>query len=142
MNKIIVTGRLTKDGEVRTTDADLKIYNSSIAVNRPFKNKDGNYDADFFNFVLFKPHDNLLKYLKKGQAVLLEGRLQSRNYEDKDGNKKYVTEIIVSRIELTGSSGKSDTTQPAPDVEVPQNYSTEYSSDDSDIVLTDADLPF
>ena len=137
MNKIFVSGRLTKDGETRTTDADLKVYNSSIAVNRRIKNADGTYDADFFNFTLWRPSDNLLKYLKKGQAVLLEGRIQNRKYE-KDRETKTITEIIVDNLELIGSKKEENT---EPNVEVQQNTKTLYE-EDSDIELNDDDLPF
>lgn len=135
MNKIIVTGRLTKDGEVRTTDADIKVYNNSIAVNRRIKNVDGTHDADFFNFTLWKPSDNLLQYLKKGQAVLLEGRIQNRKYE-KDGENRTTTEIIVERIELTGDAKKEQSTEPVQEMKSKTDYQ------ENDIVLTDADLPF
>lgn len=138
MNKIIVSGRLTKDGEVRTTDADLKVYNSSIAVNRKIKNTDGSYDADFFNFTLWKPSDNLLQYLKKGQAVLLEGRIQTRKYE-KNGENRTATEIIVESLELIGSKKEENT---EPNVEVPQNTKTVYEDHNSDIEIEDDDLPF
>ena len=138
MNKIFISGRLTKDGEVRTTDADIKVYNSSVAVNRRIKNTDGTYDADFFNITLWKPSDNLIKYLKKGQGVLIEGRVQNRKYE-KDGENRTITEIIVENLELIGSKKEENT---EPNVEVPQNTKTVYEDHNSDIEIEDDDLPF
>lgn len=136
MNRIEITGRLTKDGEYRETEK-VKVYAGSIAIQRNFKNKDGNYDADFFNFKLFSPSEKLLKYLKKGKSVAIAGRLQSRSYDDTDGNKKYITEIIVEHLELTGAKETSQE-----DAEIPQNTTTEYDTVNSDIQLDDSDLPF
>ncbi len=136
MNKIIVSGRLTKDGETRTTESGKSVYSGSIAVNRNFKNKDGNYDADFFNFVYWNISEKFNQYLKKGKPVIIEGNLQNRNYDDKDGNKRYVTEIIVERIELTGDNKKEEKTETVQELK----HTTDYEEDE--IVLTDADLPF
>lgn len=136
MNKIIVSGRLTKDGETRTTESGKSVYSGSIAVNRNFKNKDGNYDADFFNFVYWNISEKFNQYLKKGKPVIIEGNLQNRSYDDKDGNKRYVTEIIVERIELTGDSKKEESTETVQELK----HTTDYEEDE--IVLTDADLPF
>ena len=138
MNKIIVSGRLTKDGELRTTESGKSVYSGSIAVNRRFKKEDGTYDADFFNIVYWNCSDKFAQYLKKGKAVIVEGSLQNRNYEDKEGNKKYITEILAERIELTGESKKEDNS--SQEAEVPQNINTAY--EENDIQLTDADLPF
>lgn len=140
MNKIIVSGRLTKDGETRTTDSGKQVYSGSVAVNRNFKNKDGEYDTDFFNFVYWNVSDKFSQYLKKGRAVIIEGSLQTRTYDDKEGNKKYVTEIIAERVELSGDSKKESGTEPVQEVEIPQNTKTEY--DDHEIEIGDDDLPF
>lgn len=144
MNKVILVGRLTKDGEVRTTDADIKLYSSSIAVNRRFKNVDGTYDADFFNFTLWRVSDEFVKYLKKGKQILIEGRIQNRTYDDKDGNKKYVTDVIAERIELLGGNEHKEDTQSTTQTEqldIPMNTTSNYD-EDSDIQLSDSDLPF
>lgn len=136
MNKIIVAGRLTKDGETRTTESGKHVYSNSIAVNRKFKNKDGEYPTDFFNFVYWNISEKFSEYLKKGKSVIIEGNLQNRTYDDKDGNKRYVTEIIAERIELTGEVRKEESSEQVQEVE-PIN-----DEDDSDIVLSDDDLPF
>lgn len=140
MNKIIVAGRLTKDGETRSTESGKHVYSGSIAVNRKFKNKDGEYEADFFNFVYWNINDKFSEYLKKGKPVIIEGNLQNRNYEDKDGNKKYVTEIIAERIELTGEIKKEEKTESVEEPIQEIKHTTDY--EEKDIVLTDADLPF
>ena len=137
MNKIIVSGRLTKDGETRTTESGKSVYSGSIAVNRNYKNKEGKYDADFFNFVYWNVSDKFREYLKKGRAVIIEGSLQTRTYE-KDGDKKFVTEIIAERIELTGENKKEENTDSVKE-EIPQNIKTEYQDT---VVINDDDLPF
>lgn len=136
MNKIIVTGRLTKDGETRTTESNKQVYSNSVAVRRRFKNKDDEYETDFFNFVYWNISDKFSQYLKKGKSVLIEGNLQTRSYDDKDGNKKYVTEIIAERIELIGESKKEESTEPVQELK----HTTDY--EETEIVLTDSDLPF
>ncbi len=136
MNKIIVTGRLTKDGETRTTESGKQVYSNSVAVRRRFKNKDDEYETDFFNFVYWNISDKFSQYLKKGKAVVIEGSLQTRTYDDKDANKKYVTEIIAERIELAGESKKEESTEPVQELK----HTTDY--DDNEIVLGDNDLPF
>lgn len=141
MNKIVVSGRLTKDGETRSTESGKQVYSGSVAVNRNFKNKNGEYEADFFNFVYWNINDKFSKYLTKGKPVIIEGSIQNRNYEDKDGNKKYITEIIAERIELTGENKKQESTEPVQEESVENmKYTTDYK--ENEIVLTDADLPF
>ena len=136
MNKIIVTGRLTKDGELRSTESGKQVYSNSVAARRKFKNKNDEYDTDFFNFVYWNISDKFSQYLKKGKSVIIEGNLQNRTYDDKDGNKRYVTEIIAERIELTGESKKEENTESVQEMK----YKTDYEEDE--IVLTDSDLPF
>lgn len=136
MNKIIVSGRLTKDGEVRSTESGKQVYSGSVAVRRNYKNKNDEYETDFFNFVYWNISDKFSQYLKKGKAVIIEGNLQNRTYDDKDGNKKYVTEIIVERVELTGESKKEESTEPVQEMKTKTDY------EETEIVLTDADLPF
>lgn len=136
MNKIIVAGRLTKDGEVRTTDAGKTVCSGSVAVNRRFKNTDGTYDTDFFNFSYWNCSEKFGQYLTKGRAVIIEGSLQTRSYEDKDKNKRYVTEIIAERVELIGEGKKEVETEVVQEMK----HTTDYQ--ETEIVLKDSDLPF
>ena len=110
MNKVLLTGRLTRDPELRSTTSGLEVTSFSIAVNRNFKNKEGNYDADFFNVSVFgKQADNVSKYCFKGSQVGVEGRLQSRSYDAQDGTKRYVTDVVADRVEFL--SPKKDNNQ-------------------------------
>ena len=110
MNKAILVGRLTKDPELKMTEnTKREVCQFTIAVNRPYTNDDGERKADFINCVVWdKLAENLSKYQKKGNQVAVEGRIQTRNYEDKDGKKIYVTEIFVSNVTFLDSKGSSD----------------------------------
>lgn len=133
MNKIIVSGRLAKDGETRTIESGKQVYSNSIAVNRKFKNKDREYETDFFNFTYWNINEKFSQYLKKGKSIIIEGNLQNRSYKDKNGDKKHITEIIVESIELIGESKKEIQEQQ-------MNTKTIYQ--ENQIVLEDNDMPF
>ena len=107
MNKAILVGRLTKDPELKMTEnTKREVCQFTIAVNRPYTNEDGERKADFINCVVWdKLAENLSKYQKKGNQVAVEGRIQTRNYEDKDGKKVYVTEVFVSNVTFLDSKG-------------------------------------
>lgn len=97
MNKVILMGRLTRDPEVRYSQSaePLAIARYSLAVNRRFR-RDNEPDADFINIVAFGKNGEFAeKYFKKGQQVSIVGRLQTGSYTDKDGNKRYTTDVIV-----------------------------------------------
>lgn len=101
MNKIILMGRLTKDPEVKYTNNGKAVAQFTLAVNRPIKNAEGNYEADFINIVAWNQTAEVVgNYVHKGQRLLVEGRLQIRAYDAKDGSKRYVTEVIASNIEF------------------------------------------
>ena len=109
MNKVILLGRLTKDPEVKyTTGANATATaRFSIAVNRKFKNAEGNYEADFINCVSFgKTAEFIEKYFKKGSQMALVGRIQTGSYTNKDGQKVYTTDVVVEEVEFAG--GKAD----------------------------------
>ena len=99
-NKVILIGRLTKDPEVRYTTTQKVVATFSLAVNREYKNAEGNYDADFFNIVMWgKPAELAGNTLKKGSKIYIDGRIQNRTYDAKDGSKRYITEIIANGFE-------------------------------------------
>ena len=110
MNKAILIGRLTKDPELRTTPTGRNVCQFSVAVSRNFTNANGEREADFINCVVWdKQAENLVKYQKKGNQIAVEGRIQTRNYDDKDGKKAYVTEILASNISFLDSKGTGAT---------------------------------
>lgn len=106
LNKIIIAGRLTKDPETKTTPDGTTITNFSLAVNRYYKDKE---ETEFFNVVTFnKTAENVGKYLSKGTVAIVEGRLQTRNWEDKEGNKRTSVEVVADNVQF---GPKQDKTQ-------------------------------
>ncbi len=98
MNKVILIGRLTRDPEVKYTTNNTLVCSFSLAVGRNFK-KEGQPDADFINIVAWgKTGEFCSKYFNKGQQVAVVGRIQTRNYDDKEGKKVYVTEVIAEEV--------------------------------------------
>lgn len=111
MNKVILHGRLSRDVELRTTTSGKSVAQATIAVNRI--GKDGG--ADFIPLVIWgQQAETFARYLQKGREVLIEGRMQVRNYDDKNGNKRYVTEVVVETFDFCGSSGNNDNSAPPP----------------------------
>lgn len=101
MNKVWLIGNLTRDPELSETSSGVALCKLAIAVNRTFVNADGNRDADFFNITVWRGQaENCGKFLKKGSKVSIVGSLQNRSYEDKDGNKRTVTEIVANEVEF------------------------------------------
>ena len=104
MNKALLIGRLTRDPELRSTSTGRNVCQFSIAVNRNFTNANGEREADFINCVVWdKQAENLVKYQKRGNQIAVDGRIQTRNYEDKDGKRVYVTEILANNISFLDS---------------------------------------
>lgn len=109
MNKVILIGNLTKDPELTETPSGVAVCKFSIAVSREYANADGNRETDFFNITVWRGRaENCGKYLKKGNKVAIFGSLQNRSYEDKDGIKRNVTEVIANEVEfLTPKSSEA-----------------------------------
>src|SRR5659263_751963 len=107
MNKVILVGRLVKDPEVKTTQNQIAFCGFTIAVDRKFKTASGERQADFISCVAWRQQAEFLgKYFQKGSRVAIVGNLQSRTYDDANGKKVYITEVIVDEIEFVDS--KSD----------------------------------
>ena len=107
MNKVVLIGRLTKDPELRyTPGSNIANLTFTIAVNRPYKNANGSYDADFIPVVVWRGLAEMLaKHLKKGARVAVDGRIQTRSYDGNDGQKRYVTEVIADNAEVIDWNG-------------------------------------
>lgn len=107
MNKTILIGRLTKDPELRYTPNGIAVANFTIAVNRPFA-KEGDQQADFINCVVWrKPAENLANYQRKGNLIAVDGRIQTRSYENNEGQRVYVTEVVADNIQYLESKNKT-----------------------------------
>jgi single-strand DNA-binding protein len=105
VNKVILIGNLGKDPELRYTPGGAAVANFSIATNERWKDKEGNQQerTEWHNIVLWGRLAEIANdYLKKGSAVYIEGRLQTRSWEDRDGNKRYTTEIVGTQMQMLG----------------------------------------
>lgn len=108
MNKVVILGRLTKDPEVRYTPSQKVVASFTLAVDRPFLNQQGQREADFIPVVVWGKAAELVgNSCKKGHRLLVEGRLQIRNFDAKDGTRHWVTEIIATKIEFIERKEKS-----------------------------------
>ena len=132
MNQVILIGRLTKDPEVKNTASQKSFCTFTLAVDRSYKDANGNKQADFINCVAWGSTSGLIShYFKKGDKFGVIGELQSRSYDDNNGQKRYVTEVIVSHVEfVTGKPAENKSSKP---LEVPVEVSEP---------LADEDLPF
>lgn len=135
MNKVQLIGRLTKDPELRYTKSNIAVANYSIAVNDGYGEKQ---QTQFINISTWgKSGEFVSKYFKKGQAIAIVGRLNSNNYEDKNGNKRYSLEVITEDIEFIGDKKEEKVQQE--EVFIPNNYKTQYQSN---LSPDDEDLPW
>ena len=106
MNKIILMGRLVRDPEVRYTQTGKVVCQFTLAVDRPFSNQEGQREADFIPVIVWGKQAELCgNSLTKGQRALIEGRLQIRSYDAKDGSKRWVTEVIANNFEFVERKG-------------------------------------
>jgi single-strand DNA-binding protein len=112
MNKVILVGNLTRDPELSETPSGIPVCRFAIAVSRDYANAEGNRETDFFNITVWRGRaENCGRYLKKGNKVAIVGSLQNRSYDDKDGNKRYVTDVIANEVEFLtprGANGEED----------------------------------
>lgn len=103
MNKCILVGNLTRDPELSQTSSGISFCRFSIAVNRGYTNSNGEREADFINIVTWRGlAENCGKYLAKGRKVAICGQIQTRSYDDKEGNKRYATEVVADDVEFLG----------------------------------------
>lgn len=101
MNKCILIGRLTKDSELKYTPSGVAVTNFTIAVDRPFKNSQGEKETDFIPIVVYRQLAELCaNYLSKGKLCAVDGRIQIRSYTDQNGQKHWVTEVIAENVQF------------------------------------------
>ena|SRR5690625_1620249 len=164
INRVVLVGRLTRDPDLRYTPNGVAVANFTLAVNRPFTNQQGDRDADFINCVAWRRQaENLANYMKKGNQIGVDGRLQSRSYEDKDGKMVYVTEVVADSVqfleprssaqgqgqEASGlhqgqfQQGQRQQQAPQPPRPAQQEQSSDvFKSEGEPIDISDDDLPF
>ena len=152
MNNFNCIGRITKDLEVKTSQGGTTVLNNTVAINRPFKNKQtGEREADFINFVAFgKTAEIIAQYHQKGSLIGLTGRMQSRSYENSNGQKVFVTELVVNEMHFTGSNNTSDgqQSQARPNTNQAQQTRSQapeenpFANSKGPVDIGDDDLPF
>ena len=109
INNVVLVGRLTKDADLRYTSNGTAVATFSLAVNRQFTNQKGERDADFINCVIWrKSAESFANFTRKGALVGVEGRIQTRSYDNQQGQRVYVTEVVVETFSLLESKAKSD----------------------------------
>ncbi len=125
INNVVLVGRMTRDAELRYTPQNQAVATFTLAVNRPFKNQNGEREADFINCVIWRQAaENLANWCKKGALVGITGNIQTRNYENQQGQRVYVTEVLANNFQLLESRSQ-------------QQFSNNNSMD-----ISDEDLPF
>ena len=145
MNKIILSGNICKDVELKYTTNNIAVLMNTIAVRNDYKNKEGKYDSQFINFVAYRNNaEYLSKYTSKGSKILLEGKWNNRNYKKQDGSTAYVNEVLVERIELLTAVKAAENNQNTAinlqqsainqqEIDPFENFATEVTIDDSDL---------
>lgn len=143
INRVVLVGRLTKDPELRYTPNGTAVARFTLAVNRPFMNQEGERETDFINVVVWrKAAENVANYLNKGRLAGVDGRLQTRSYENNEGRRVYVTEVVAESVQFlepkgtreNGSNRANDTNQ--------SYYDDPFADDGAPIDISDDDLPF
>ncbi len=158
MNRVFLTGRITKDPELRYSSTGIAMLSFSLAVDRMTRDASGNRQADFFNCVAFRSQAEFIsRYVKKGNMLAVEGRLQTRTYQAQDGSMRNVVDIMCDQVENLTPRTQNIENQPNPSfnqpsqgsVVSPQSFPNTYqkpsygSSDDVDTMnVDDDDLPF
>ena len=101
MNKVMLVGRITAKPELRYTSSNTAYLRFTVAINRNFTNSEGKRDADFINVVAWRRQaETIAKYFDKGNLIAIEGRLQTGSYDDKDGNRRYTTDVALDNFEF------------------------------------------
>lgn len=158
MNKVFLIGRLTRDPELRYTGSNVAVASFSLAVNRNYTNQAGEREADFINIVVWrKQAENVKNYLSQGSQVAIDGRIQTRSYDDSEGKKRYVTEVVADNVEFLGTkSSNVNNTSSNNEEQGPTPYDFGKSPDEkgtdvdsnpfadfgSSIEISDDELPF
>ena len=143
MNKAIIVGNLTKDPEMRTTPNGVSVTSFTVAVNRRYKSQDGQQQTDFINCVAWRSTAEFVaKYFTKGSRIGVVGTIQTRTYDDQNGNKRYVTEVVADEVEFAGSKAQNQDTQ-KPTEQESRTADELFAEDLADFQpLDDSELPF
>lgn len=150
INRVVLVGRLTKDPEFRTTQSGVDVANFTLAVNRNFTNAQGEREADFINVVVFrKQAENVNNYLSKGSLAGVDGRIQSRSYENNEGKRIFITEVVADSVQFLEPKGNNNQNisqgqQTGTRKQQTGNVSNDnpFANANGPIDISDDDLPF
>lgn len=141
INTVTLVGRLTRDPDLRHTPSGVAVASFNLAVNRSWKNQNGEYETDFINCVAWrKQAENLASFMKKGNQIGVVGRIQTRNYENNEGKRVYVTEVVAEQVVFLESRKSHQQQQ----VNAANNEINQHAnpSQGQPVDVTDSDLPF
>lgn len=125
INNVVLVGRMTRDADLRMTQGNTAVASFTLAVNRNFKNQAGEREADFINCVIWRQQaENLANWAKKGALIGVTGRIQTRNYENDQGQRVYITEVVAESFQLLESRGQQQSNN---------GYSDPVDIDESDL---------
>lgn len=131
LNSIVIMGRLTANPELKTTNSGLSVTSFTVAVDRAFQSN-GEKQTDFINCVAWRNNAEFItKYFTKGQMIAVQGSVQSRNYEDKNGNKRTAFDVVVERSSFCGGKAEKD-----------EQINNDIDTSEFDGISADEDLPF
>ncbi|MBG9783574.1 single-stranded DNA-binding protein [Shouchella lehensis] len=141
LNRVVLVGRLTRDPELKFLGDGRAVANFTIAVNRPFKNGNGEQEADFINCVVWrKPAENVANFLEKGSLTGVDGRVQTRSYDNNEGKRVFVTEVVAESVQFLEPRNRQDGGNNTNNNS--GNYENDPFSNDSSIDIQKFDLPF
>lgn len=141
MNKVILVGRLTRDPELRTTQSGVSVCSFTVACDRRYQKQGEERQADFINCIAWRQQaDFICKFFTKGMRIALDGSIQTRSWDDNDGNKKYATEVVVDHAEFAQSKNEGAGSYSAPSQAAP--FSAPSADIDGFMPVEEEDLPF
>ena len=140
INRVVLAGRPTRDLELKSTQSGTSVCSFTLAVDRNFKNKNGEREADFISCITWKKTAEVMsQYVKKGSIIGVDGRIQTRSYDNRDGQRVYVTEVVVDNFSFLGGSDKDSRRNHNSQS---SNQSNQPFDSNEQIDITDDDLPF
>jgi single-strand DNA-binding protein len=145
INNVTLVGRLTRDPELRYTPQNTAVATFTLAVNRRFKNAQGEREADFINCLLWRqPAENLANWAKKGALIGVTGSIQVRNYENKEGQRVYITEVLVDNFQMLESRNQEQQAQSGPSTKASTKSkpAPQATFEGSPMEIDEPDLPF
>ena len=137
INNVVLIGRLTRDAELRYTPSNIAVATFNLAVNRNFKNDNGDREADFINVVMWRqPAENFANWVKKGNLVGITGRIQTRSYNNQQGQRVYVTEVVAESFQILEKKDNA-ANNASMENQIPPSFEKTNPMD-----ISDDDLPF